>query len=633
MKRSCSIGAARMLRLAILASACGGPEHGPGVHVLEGRDPDTVFREGYARPTPPKTAKAWTLRAEVLRQELLAHAGLGSSRQVPAATVLGKRTFGRVVMEDLLIDGFEGTHIPAALYLPTATGPVPGVVLNVGHDAAGQNASYIRTLAWRLAQNGVAALTLDWWGMGARFGAEWRHVPMGLRSIVAGVAPCRPVLKEPLLAFDYLAARPELDPTRIGMAGQSGGGMVTMHLAALEPRVAAAVVVDIVASNPYMFEELPGWGDPDAVVPGSLAQTSHGELLGLVAPRPLMVLSGDMDVIGPTDLATEELSITRAIYRLLDAPEGPIHRGFPTAHCYCEEKIAATLAFLGEHLVGAPIVSSATPPAGSSAQATPPEGDASWLDLINARWFGEAPPPRDRAEAMTFLSERWEMFAEGLGFVRRSAAQLPGVPDSASADRAIVWLSDDERDRSLEQSLAEMSGWLVLLEPAGMDRALELAPDDQRYMAQRAIALGSSVLALGAEDVVWAADGLRLKGVRQVIAVCDGAQASLVCLTAAALAGDAIDGVVVRGLVTDLRATFALGEPDPSLNFVTPGLGSTTSSDLLVAMLAPRPAAVVDPTSQTWPYAVGTYEVLGHKLALDVAAADLVAATLFVLRQ
>jgi len=42
-------------------------------------------------------------------------------------------------------------------------------------------------------------------------------------------------------ALDYLSTRPEVDPTKFGMTGRSGGGAYTWWTAALDERVACAV--------------------------------------------------------------------------------------------------------------------------------------------------------------------------------------------------------------------------------------------------------------------------------------------------------------------------------------------------------------------------------------------------------
>ncbi len=43
--------------------------------------------------------------------------------------------------------------------------------------------------------------------------------------------------------LDYLASRPEVDASRLGVTGISGGGAATFWIAAADPRVSVAVPV------------------------------------------------------------------------------------------------------------------------------------------------------------------------------------------------------------------------------------------------------------------------------------------------------------------------------------------------------------------------------------------------------
>jgi predicted esterase len=611
----------------------------PATAGVEGRKLQTLFHDGYARTAPPTSKDAWLGRAGALREALWAASELPRTRPVPEATLVGSpRTVGNVVVHDLLIDGFEGMKIPAALYLPKdASGPVPAVLVNVGHDALGQNAGYIRTVCWRLAKNGVAALSMDWLGMGSRFGMDQRHVPMGLRSYLAGLLPTEPILGEPLLAFEYLSARPEVDPARVALAGQSGGGMVTMHLAAMEPRIAAAVVIDISTSNPYQFDTLRGWGDTDSFLPGFNAISSHGELLAMVAPRPLLVLTGDSDAIAPTAMAQSELDIAGAAYTLLDAGGNFDARGFPTMHCWCDSKIDAAVAFLGEALLGAPITDTSAPPGAALGKATEPPGLPRWKDLLPPR-LAKPPAPapttgsaaeawraRTQADLLALVSPESRPIADFMAAVK--------APERGCST-ALLWISDN--GAAAPKAFARPGLWTLTLTPAGIDLGDE-SVDDRRYAAQLAIQLGRSILGYMTEDVLWAADGARALGAPRVVAVCDGPQASIACLAAAARVG-ALDGLAIAGLVTDFAPLLAIDPDDPFGDMpygvlITPGLGRTVSPDMLLAQVAPRPLAVVGQTAADFPFTATIFERLEATAALGFVAdeAGLTQAALAVL--
>ena len=97
--------------------------------------------------------------------------------------------------------------------------------------------------------------------------------------------------------IDYIATRPELDASRVGCMGISGGGTVTLFAAALEPRIRVALVSgylntfrDSIGSLSHCI---------DNYVPGILNWAEMYDIAGLIAPRPLFVESGEKDNIFP----------------------------------------------------------------------------------------------------------------------------------------------------------------------------------------------------------------------------------------------------------------------------------------------------------------------------------------------
>ena len=121
--------------------------------------------------------------------------------------------------------------------------------------------------------------------------------------------------------IDYIQSRPDCDPDRIGCAGLSGGGHQTLWLAALDERVRAAVV------SGYFYgsrESLLDKNDNCACnyVPGLWQAVDMGDMGALVAPRPLLIETGDRDPLnGASGLANvrSQVEIARAAYGFLGA--------------------------------------------------------------------------------------------------------------------------------------------------------------------------------------------------------------------------------------------------------------------------------------------------------------------------
>ena len=71
------------------------------------------------------------------------------------------------------------------------------------------------------------------------------HIQAGTQSLLVGEAVGRYFIWDAMRALDYLASRPDVDATRIGAAGCSGGGALTTFVAALDTRIKAVVPIPI----------------------------------------------------------------------------------------------------------------------------------------------------------------------------------------------------------------------------------------------------------------------------------------------------------------------------------------------------------------------------------------------------
>lgn len=127
---------------------------------------------------------------------------------------------------------FRGKAIPAWFHLPPGYrgGRLPAVIAVPGMDSfkEGQVALY----GDRWLNRGMAVLAVD--GPG-----QYEAPMLGLYFSTSAWAEAGPAL------YDWLAARAEIDPARIGVAGQSFGSFFATILAAHEPRIRACAVMSV----------------------------------------------------------------------------------------------------------------------------------------------------------------------------------------------------------------------------------------------------------------------------------------------------------------------------------------------------------------------------------------------------
>lgn len=123
----------------------------------------------------------------------------------------------------------------------------------------------------------------------------------------------------------------KFDTSRIFCAGNSGGGTATFYATALEPRITAAMpscafctFEDSIATKPHCECNY---------VPNIRKYFDMAELAGMIAPRPLVIVSGEEDGIFPLPGARHEYHRTKNIYYASsEKPENLKHVIGPEGH-------------------------------------------------------------------------------------------------------------------------------------------------------------------------------------------------------------------------------------------------------------------------------------------------------------
>jgi dienelactone hydrolase len=137
-----------------------------------------------------------------------------------------------------------------------------------------------------------------------------------------------------------------VDPARIGVAGLSYGGTCALFLAALDERVAVAVVSGYLSSW-AASHRIPWNMCGSQVLPGQLGVIEHVDVAALVAPRPLVVESGTEDDIFPIAAARGSVAELATIYAQLGAADALVHDVFEGGHQWhgvvAYEELAARL--------------------------------------------------------------------------------------------------------------------------------------------------------------------------------------------------------------------------------------------------------------------------------------------------
>lgn len=233
------------------------------------------------------------------------------------ATPAGEATFDGGRLDLLRAESWPGVKASALLYRPNDAGtkPLPLVVICCGHGQGGKLAPGYQAMARHLTRRGAMVLCPDNIGQGER-------TPMGHRRCVApfacGLSVQGLIVMETLGWIAWARKQPGVDPQRVAAAGNSGGGTLTVFLAALCPDLAA------VASSGYpsTFDFIARKEKQHChcnLLPGIVGQLEMWQLLGCFAPRPLFIFQGDGDSLIPADLFYHVARKVRHVYRAAGA--------------------------------------------------------------------------------------------------------------------------------------------------------------------------------------------------------------------------------------------------------------------------------------------------------------------------
>ena len=302
------------------------------------------------------------LRSEVLR----AIGGL------PERTPLEPRIVGATArpgyrVEKVVFQSQPKHYVTALLYLPDGPAfkpPYPGVLIACGHAFEGKGGGAHQTMGAILALNGMAGFVFDPIEQGERLQypypghlaeKDWtttRHTLVGMGSLLLGRNTARFEIWDGMRAIDYLQSRPEIDPERIGCAGNSGGGTQTGYLMALDDRIRCAAPSCWITTMSRLLAD-PGAQDSEQNIFGQLrfgVDDAHWILMR--APSPVLVCAAAKDHYFAIDGAWEAFHYAKRLYTDLGYSERVEILESSSPHGYHLTHREATARWMSRWLLG-----------------------------------------------------------------------------------------------------------------------------------------------------------------------------------------------------------------------------------------------------------------------------------------
>jgi dienelactone hydrolase len=149
---------------------------------------------------------------------------------------------------------------------------------------------------------------------------------------------------------DYLLTRGDVDPSRIGCGGLSGGGLRTVLLAATDARIQAAACVGFMSTWQDFLHDRVYTHTWMLYLPGCARSFDFPDLLGLHGPKPALVQYDEDDPLYTLEGQRDADQRLRAIYEKMGAPERYRGSFYPGPHKFDRAMQAEAFAFFQETL-------------------------------------------------------------------------------------------------------------------------------------------------------------------------------------------------------------------------------------------------------------------------------------------
>ncbi len=329
----------------------------------------------HAAPTPaftiPATPAAWEKQRKQVRAQLGELLGkLPSRPKLPKVETLSREDRGDYTLEKFQFNNGAGATVPGYLFLPkNVSGKLPAILYchwhggeyEIGKEELFQAKHTSEAPGPAFAKRGFAVLAIDAYCFGERNGqgpggaAEKGgagEMTASKFNLWVGRTLWGMILRDDLMALDYLASRPEVDARRIGVTGMSMGATRSWWLMALDERLRTGVAVACLTRyrNLIAHEALKAHGIY-YFVPGLLNHFDTEAVVSLLAPRPVLFMNGDQDGGSPVDgIHAIESVVSRAysLYGQAGDFQSVVYPG--QGHVYTPEMWAKTLDWMDARL-------------------------------------------------------------------------------------------------------------------------------------------------------------------------------------------------------------------------------------------------------------------------------------------
>ena len=284
--------------------------------------------------------RAWQRRLRAKLVELSGYYGRTVRRVPLAVRSIWRKRHELGTIEKIAFTAEPGADVLAYVCLPKSakppytfficlqghsTGMHNSIAMSIGDERRRIKVAGDRDFGLGCMRRGLAALCLEQRSFGER--RERRQADVSdhgchdatMHALELGTTLLAERVFDVDRGIDYLAARGDADLGRLGVMGNSGGGTISLFSAALLPRIKIAMPSCYFCTFRDSIMSINHCADN--YVPGLLRWAEMPDIMGLFAPKPVVLVAGRHDKIFPLAGVRRAFRHLRKIYRAAGAAD------------------------------------------------------------------------------------------------------------------------------------------------------------------------------------------------------------------------------------------------------------------------------------------------------------------------
>jgi len=268
-------------------------------------------------------------------------------------------------IEHIIYESIPGFFVTSSLFIPegiTRKDRAPAIIYCSGHSEEGYRSAVYQHVILNLVKKGFVVLAFDPVGQGERLeyydpetgkskvgGPTKEHSYPGAQAFITGSSQAFYMIWDGIRAVDYLLTRKEVDPSRIGITGRSGGGTQSAYIAAFDERIYAAAPENYITNYTRLLQTI-GPQDAEQNLFNLISRgLDHPDFLIARAPRPALMITTTGDIFSIQGAIETESEVAR-IYKAFNREENFTRVEDDVGHASTRKNRQAMYSFFQKHL-------------------------------------------------------------------------------------------------------------------------------------------------------------------------------------------------------------------------------------------------------------------------------------------